>query len=228
MIGTARQHRRKSLIVRLAIGSFLVLGVVSSFACGNDSQESTLNRADFEIVGRDSNAENTPTPAPAPASVEDAPTEEREVQVLNADGDYSVAQFEHLANFKLSKTYDVEELPGATAAIYGFFGPDPYDRKEYEARIYPDHATALSDGVDFAIEATGSSAVIASSKQRWDEGLSQRRTCAANVRGSHHSGRCDLAKYGDYVVAGNLVLLCQGRDSASALKNCEALYTALQ
>ena len=228
MIGAPRQQLRNLPVVRLALGFALVLGIVTSFACGNDSQESTLNRADFEIVGRDSNAENTPTPAPAPARVEDAPVEEREVQVLNADGDYSVAQFENLANFKLSKTYDVEELPGATAAIYGFFGPDPYDRKEYEARIYPDHETALSDGVDFAIEATGSSAVIASSKQRWDEGLSQRRTCAANVRGSHHSGRCDLAKYGDYVVAGNLVLLCQGRDSASALENCEALYTALQ
>ena len=133
-----------------------------------------------------------------------------------------------MKNFKLSKTYDVEGLNGAESAIYGFFGPDPYDRQEYEARFYPDHETALTLGADFANEATGADAVIASTLQRWDEGLSQRRTCAANVRGSHHSGRCDLAKYGDYVIAGNLVLLCQGRDSDSALDNCAALYSALQ
>ncbi len=52
--------------------------------------------------------------------------------------------------------------------------------------------------------------------------------CAANTRGSHDSGRCNIAKYGDYVVAGNLVLLCQGRDSETALQNCEALHAALQ
>ena len=42
------------------------------------------------------------------------------------------------------------------------------------------------------------------------------------------SGRCNIAKYGDYVIAGNLVLLCQGRDSETALQNCEALHAALQ
>ena len=127
----------------------------------------------------------------------------------------------------MSKEYDVEGLTGADAAIYGFFGPDPYDRQEFEIRFYPDHATALGDGVDFAVEATGQDAVIASSVQRWDEGLVQRRACAGNTRGSHHSGRCDLAKYGDYVVAGNVVLLCQGKDSDTALENCDELYAAL-
>ena len=33
---------------------------------------------------------------------------------------------------------------------------------------------------------------------------------------------------GDYVIVGNLVLLCQGRDSETALQNCEALHAALQ
>lgn len=160
--------------------------------------------------------------------MEHEPNTERQPQILADAGDYSIDDFESLANFKLSKSYDVEGLESADGAIYGFFGSDPYDRQEYEARFYPDHITAITVGIDFANEATGPDAVLASATQRWDEGLTQRRACAANTRGSHHSGRCNIAKYGDYVIAGNLVLLCQGRDSETALKNCEALYDALQ
>ena len=227
MSGDRIVNVRRSLIIRLGCALGIVLGTSLSAACGDTSQDNALDPADYEIVGRNSIA-STPTAIPvAAANVEEA-VPEREVHVMAADGEYSVDRFESLANFKLNKRYDVAGLNGAEAAIYGFFGPDPYDRREFEARLYPDHDTALTTGVDFANESTGPDAVIASSVQRWDEGLSQRRTCSANTRGSHHSGRCVYAKYGDYVVAGNLVLLCQGRDSASALRNCEALYAALQ
>ena len=45
------------------------------------------------------------------------------------------------------------------------------------------------------------------------------------------SGTADLAawsgkvgpKYGDYVVVGNMVLLCEGTDSATAMDRCNAL-----
>ena len=195
-------------------------------ACGNTNQERALNASDYEIVGKATLVPSTPTPEPV--TEEHESTTERQPQILADVGEYSIDDFEALPDFKLSKSYDVEGLEGAEKAIYGFFGPDPYDRQEYEARFYPDHETALGVGVDFANEATGPNAVLASATQRWDEGLTQRRACAANTRGSHHSGRCNIAKYGDYVVAGNLVLLCQGRDSEIALQNCEALYAALQ
>ncbi len=195
-------------------------------ACGSDDSGASFKPGDYEVVGRSTSVPSTPTPV-AVAKAEE-PEPERQVTILSTDRTYEVADFEAISNFKLNKNYDVEGLTDADSAIYGFFGPDPYDRQEYEVRFYPDHATASTIGVDFANEATGSKAIIASATQRWDEGLSQRRTCAANIRGSHHSGRCDLAKYGDFVVAGNLVLLCQGRDSDTALENCEALYAALQ
>ena len=195
-------------------------------ACGNADTNNSFTSSDYEIVGKATSIPLTSTPQPIAEAPK--PVSERQPQILAEIGAYSAEDFEALTNFKLSKSYNVDGLEGADSAIYGFFGPDPYDRQEYEARFYPDHETALTLGIDFANEATGPDAIIASSTQRWDEGLTQRRACAANTRGSHHSGRCNIAKYGDYVVAGNLVLLCQGRDSQTALQNCQALYAALQ
>lgn len=165
--------------------------------------------------------------APA-AAAEETSSGPPGVEIVSTDATYTEDDLINTPNFKKSKNYKVEGLDEATAAIYGFFGPDPYDRQEFEARFYPDHETAITVGVDFADEATGPDAVIAKDIQRWDEGLVQRRACSGNTRGSHHSGKCDNAKYGDYVVAGNLVLLCQGKDSETSLNNCNALMEALQ
>lgn len=129
------------------------------------------------------------------------------------------------AGFKQNKSYDVTGLEGATAAYYGFFGSDPYNRQEFEIRLYPSHQVALDSGVPFADESSGEDAVILADVQRWDEGLTQRRQCAGN--GGHHSGKCDNAKYGDYVVRGNMILMCQGKDSVGALDNCEDLLKAV-
>ena len=196
-------------------------------ACGNEDPNVALDPSGYEIVA---NTTATPWPTATPATVAPTrePQKERRIHILSNIGSYSTESFEALTEFKLSNSYDVDGLAGADTAIYGFFGPDPYDRREFEARLYPDHETALTLGADFANEATGPDAEITSATQRWVEGLNQRRSCSANTRGSHHSGRCISAKYGDYVIAGNLVLLCQGRDSATALQNCEALYAALQ
>ncbi len=129
------------------------------------------------------------------------------------------------AGFKKNKDYDVTGLEGATEAYYGFFGADPYNRQEFEIRLYPSHQVAIDVGVSFADESSGEDAVILEDVQRWDEGLTQRRQCAGN--GGHHSGKCDNAKYGDYVVRGNMILLCQGKDSAGALQNCRELLEAV-
>lgn len=149
------------------------------------------------------------------------------VDVYSTTGTYTVDDFANAQYFKKSKDYDIEGLDSATAAIYGFYGEDPYDRQEFEVRFYPDHATAAGIGADFANEATGPEAVIAADEQRWDEGLVQRRACQGNTRGSHHSGKCVNAKYGDYAVMGNVVLLCQGKDSDTALANCREVYEAV-
>ena len=191
----------------------LISAFAFAFACGSADIDETDNGGD--------------TAAPA-AAVEEVASGPPGVEIISTDAVYTEDDLINTPNYKKSKNIKVEGLDGATGAVYGFFGSDPYDRQEFEARFYPDHETAITVGVDFANEATGPDAVIAKDVQRWDEGLVQRRACSGNTRGSHHSGKCDNAKYGDYVVAGNLVLLCQGKDSQTSLDNCNALMEALQ
>ncbi len=197
---------------RLSFGGVLLaLAVAGAVACG--TEESSSDGADDSV------------PAAAGNVVSEGPPG---VEIVSTDAVYSADDFINAPNFKKSKEYDIEGLDGATAAIYGFHGPDPYNRLEFEIRFYPDHETAITTGVDFANEATGPDAVIAKDLQRWDEGLVQRRSCQGNVRGSHHSGKCDNAKYGDYVVAGNAIVLCQGKDSETSLTACDALMADVQ
>jgi len=128
--------------------------------------------------------------------------------------------------FKRNKTYSIVNLDSAIEAHHGFFGLDPYNRLEYEVRFYPDHATAMSIGVDFADEATGDNAVILKDVQRWDEGLKERRQCAGD--GGHHSGKCDNPKYFNYVVVGNMIMLCQGKSTAESHQACADLMQSVE
>lgn len=198
-------------------------------ACGSEqTDQPALNRSGILVESSD-NAKQTRTTPTVPAVMNRQRTEtQTSVDIASSDAQLAVADIESLAAFKKSKTYDIEGLTGAEHAIYGFFGPDPYDRREIEIRFYPDHATALDQGVDFAEEATGPNATLSSRAQRWDEGITQRRACRANTRGSHHTGRCDAAKYGDYIVFGNIIALCEGADSEIALRNCNQFTDALR
>ncbi len=130
------------------------------------------------------------------------------------------------AGFKKSKIYDVSELPGATAALYGFYGLDPYKRLEYEVRFYPSHADALIVGVDYADEVVGADAELLSTVQRWTVGIRERRICAGG--GGHQVGTCAGAKYFDYVIVGNMIVMCQGRDSLDSLEACADLMAVVQ
>lgn len=212
----------------IAISTALVVAAFAT-ACGTEqSDQSAIDRTGIVVENESSDQSPSATSTPQPvAETQDyvAPTT---VDILSADAQISTSDIESLTGFKMSKSYDVEGLQGATHAIYGFFGPDPYSRREIEIRFYPDHATALDDGVDFAEESTGPNATLSSSAQRWDEGISQRRACRANARGSHHTGRCNAAKYGDYIVFGNIIALCEGADSKIALRNCNEFAKALQ
>jgi hypothetical protein len=139
---------------------------------------------------------------------------------------YTPDDIKNAAFFKHDDDYDVDGLEGATAALYGFYGSDPYARLEYEVRFYPDHETAMGIGVNYADEATGADAVLLKDIQRWDEGISDRRQCAGN--GGHHSGKCDNPKYFDYVVVGNMIVMCQGKDSENSIQACADLMAVVQ
>ena len=139
---------------------------------------------------------------------------------------FSKTSFDGL-EFKFSKEYDVSELPDALEAHYGFF-----QRREFEIRFYPSNEIAKSSGIFFAEEATGEDAIIKKSDASWKEGIKDRRTSGVvgNLAGQ---GKKNTPKYMDYVILGNMIVLCPIEISSSEigatepLDNCRLLLSQL-
>ncbi len=127
--------------------------------------------------------------------------------------------------FKKSKTFDVAGLENAESAYYGFYGSDPYDRAEYEARFYRTHADALAFGVGPAEERSGKDAILKSDQAGWDEGLTEARACTRSAGGD--SSNCRISRYGGYVIYGNVVLVCQGRSALESRNTCDELLAQI-
>ena len=85
------------------------------------------------------------------------------------------------AGWKKNKEYPLDTLPEATGAYFGF-----YNRKDIELRTYPSHDVAMAAGRDSA------EAAIETEK--------------LSGRGA---GFSSVTLYGAYVVAGNVVMLCE-------------------
>ncbi len=145
--------------------------------------------------------------------------------IEDTDRKYTIANLV-AAGFKKSKTYDVKYLSEASSAHYGFYGADTSARLEYEARFYFSHASAKSAGVEFANHATGAGASLYEDDQTWTEGLSERRRCDSS--GGHPVGRCGYPKYFDYVIAGNMVLMCEGKETIESLSACADLLGVIE
>ncbi|MBU87936.1 MAG: hypothetical protein FI685_04475 [SAR202 cluster bacterium] len=132
--------------------------------------------------------------------------------------------------FKKSKTYDVSELTGADSAYFGFWGKDPYDRKDFEVRFYPTGQSAVDDGTIFAEERVGENAVLDKKESSWPEGLKDARQCGgdkASGPASHGIQNCKKAKYWDYFIYGNLILFCPGGNIDTAIEICTELLEVL-
>ena len=134
---------------------------------------------------------------------------------------FSKASFDGL-EFKFSKKYNVSELPEALEAHYGFF-----QRREYEIRFYPSNEIAKSSGIFFAEEVTGEDAIIKKSDASWKEGIKDRMI--SGVFGNKKNS----PKYLDYVILGNMIVLCPIEMSSSEigatepLENCRLLLSEL-
>ena len=138
---------------------------------------------------------------------------------INADQTIrDLSSFEK-APFKLAKEYDISALPMANAAYMGYFTPPDSEPIQYELRIYPDHTSAVEKGLEYVAEVTGPEALLRSTDVRWDEGTKDRRG-----GGFHRGGLTPL--YGDYAIIGNVIMLCEGRDSDQSLSRCESLLFA--
>ena len=131
--------------------------------------------------------------------------------------------------FKKSKTYNVEGLPEAVEAYMGFWGLDPYDRKEYELRFYASHKAAVEHGTALAEEGSGEGMKANKDTQTWQEGAKHRWfSGGVTDTSSPASMQKPRPRYGDFAIYGNLIMLCEGADSGHGLDRCEALVTALR
>ena len=155
-----------------------------------------------------------------------APGDETFQKVTSLDTVYT---FDDLlaAGFRESREYNVEGLTGATGAWFGWWrsaGADPVD---IEVRFYPSHADAVEYGTPFAEEASGDNAIINSNDATWKEDVRDRRAVIGGVEGGGaRSGAA--AKYGDYVIFANMVILCEGTTSDHSMERCESLVDALR
>ena len=116
--------------------------------------------------------------------------------ITQTDRHYSVEDFLAIG-WKKSKQLEVETLPKSIDAWYGF-----YMQKDIELRFYDSHEAALTHGVPPAQETI-----------KKDAGV---RIGAATV------WTVNIALYGAYAVAGNVVMMCE-----LELASCEALINAM-
>ena len=149
-------------------------------------------------------------------------------KVMASEQVYAIEDF-LAAGFKKSKRYDVEGLPAGVDAWYGFWRPGGKEPVDYELRFYASHEDAVEYGTALAEEVTGDDAVLSSELMTWAEGSNERRTIiGGGGTGGDAAFSGAAARYADFAVFGNVVLLCEGTDSAHSLERCEALVEVLR
>ncbi len=121
------------------------------------------------------------------------------------------------AGLKANKSYDVAELPGGVAAWHGVF-----DGRDFEVRFYASHEDAVEFGAAPAHHVSGKDGVVSGPDVAWEEGERDRRKCVPRG-GLSEAGCLQTARYGDYGIIGNVVVLCEGLDSERGLEACAAL-----
>ena len=143
--------------------------------------------------------------------------------------DYDVL---NAVGFKKAKKYKVDGLPKANSAYMGFLKENP--ETDYEVRFYDSHQDAVDHGTTYAEERTGEDAVVKKEKARWKEGVKDARTCAGDsgsgktsYLSAHGAASCTTPKYFDYIIYGNMVLLCQGADSSISMLKCSNIVNKL-
>lgn len=138
--------------------------------------------------------------------------------VKPSDRIFAIDDFE-AAGLKYSKDYKTEGLPPATRVSLFFWKIDGTPI-QYEVRFYASHDEAVSAGTSYAIEGAGPEAIIDPDFARYTEGLRDRRTIV-HTRGS------PTPRYGDFVIYGNMIALCEGRDAEQSSQRCAKLVDAL-
>ena len=140
-------------------------------------------------------------------------------KITPAGQTYTIADFAAIG-FRESKQYSVDELAKAIDARYGFWKLEGIGVKEFELRFYASHEDAVQAGVAPADDATGEDANLDRATALWKEGHKDRRAI-------YDFRAAPMAKYKDYAIFGNVVVLCEGLTPPDSLAQCGALINAL-
>ncbi len=147
-------------------------------------------------------------------------------KITNESAVYKIDDFKNIG-FKINKKYDVSKLDSAEGVWFGFWKNNLNKPVDYEIRIYPSQQLALDKGAVFVEEVIGDNAVLKKSTSSWKEGIQDRRS-RNNSSMSGSEANSVRAKYLDYVVYGNSIILCSGLDLSYATQNCSDLALALE
>ena len=147
-------------------------------------------------------------------------------KITNESEIYTIENFIN-SGFKVNKEYDVSELEDSIGVWFGFWKNNLNKSLDYEIRIYPSQQLALDKGVKYVEEVIGEEAILRKSLSSWKEGIQDRRTRSdLSMRGSEANSI--RAKYLDYIVYGNSMILCTGLDLTDARQNCSDLANSLE
>ena len=146
-------------------------------------------------------------------------------KLSNESGIYTIENFIN-SGFKVNKEYDVSELEDSKGVWFGFWKNNMKKSLDYEIRIYFSQQLALDKGVKYVEEVIGKDAILKKSLSSWKEGIQDRRTRSdKSYKGS--SANTVRAKYLDYIVYGNSIILCTGLDLTDARQNCSDLANSI-
>ena len=144
-------------------------------------------------------------------SQENELNEDTEIKkILNSDSTFTIEDFKKIG-FKINKEYDVTDLDESTGAWFGFWKNNLDKPIDYELRFYPSQQTAIDIGVSLTEEVIGENAVLKKSISSWKEGIQDRRS-RNNSSMSGSEANSVRAKYLDYFINGNVIILCSGLD----------------
>ena len=155
-------------------------------------------------------------------SQENELNEDTEIKkILNSNSTFTIEDFKKIG-FKINKEYDITDLDESTGAWFGFWKNNLNKPIDYELRFYNSQQTAIDKGISFTEEVIGENAVLKKSTSSWKEGIQDRRS-RNNSSMSGSEANSVRAKYLDYFINGNVIILCSGLDLNYATQNCSEL-----
>ena len=160
-------------------------------------------------------------------SQENELNEDTEIKkILNSNSTFTIEDFKKIV-FKINKEYDITDLDESTGAWFGFWKNNLNKPIDYELRFYNSQQTAIDKGISFTEEVIGENAVLKKSTSSWKEGIQDRRS-RNNSSMSGSEANSVRAKYLDYFINGNVIILCSGLDLNYATQNCSELSSKIK